>query len=257
MKYREKHCKLPWERWSEFIKKIEPFLRLLEIVVMLYSAIAISGYANQLTKVQVEIARADIQPDFSIQEIAYSIGGNEEEGSTVAVQVENLGGRCKNVSVKVLCGIDFSYCVDHDTKFTPFEKVRIWVPQFFSSSMKTGANEGLILTTFSKNNQKEYYEADKELLWGNSYTDVGLLQRNTYVWIQYDDILNEHYDCYFQVNSTSQRSLSVKDGKTIFDDYFEQYDDYFEEKKNENARVLIDELTAENICKTAGLEKRS
>ena len=64
MKYREKHCKLPWERWSEFIKKIEPFLRLLEIVVMLYSAIAISGYANQLTKVQVEIARADIQPDF-------------------------------------------------------------------------------------------------------------------------------------------------------------------------------------------------
>ena len=31
----------------------------------------------------------------------------------------------------------------------------------------------------------------------------------------------------------------------------------FEEKKNENARVLIDELTAENICKTAGLEKRS
>ena len=141
MKYREKHCKLPWERWSEFIKKIEPFLRLLEIVVMLYSAIAISGYANQLTKVQVEIARADIQPDFSIQEIAYSIGGNEEEGSTVAVQVENLGGRCKNVSVKALCGIDFSYCVDHDTKFTPFEKVRIWVPQFFSSSMKTGANE--------------------------------------------------------------------------------------------------------------------
>lgn len=224
---------------------------------MLYSAIAISGYANQLTKVQVEIARADIQPDFSIQEIAYSIGGNEEEGSTVAVQVENLGGRCKNVSVKALCGIDFSYCVDHDTKFTPFEKVRIWVPQFFSSSMKTGANEGLILTTFSKNNQKEYYEADRELLWGNSYTDVGLLQRNTYVWIQYDDILNEHHDCYFQVNSTSQRSLSVKDGKTIFDDYFEQYDDYFEEKKNENARVLIDELTAENICKTAGLEKRS
>lgn len=86
---------------------------------------------------------------------------------------------------------------------------------------------------------------------------VGLLQRNTYVWIQYDDILNEHHDCYFQVNSTSQRSLSVKDGKTIFDDYFEQYDDHFEEKKNENARVLIDELTAENICKTAGLEKRS
>lgn len=72
----------------------------------------------------------------------------------MAVQVENLGGRCKNVSVKALCGIDFSYCVDHDTKFTPFEKVRIWVPQFFSSSMKTGANEGLILTTFSKNNQK-------------------------------------------------------------------------------------------------------
>lgn len=145
MKYRGKHYKSSSERWGKSIKRAEPFLRLLEIVVMLYSAIAISGYANQLTKVQVEIARADIQPDFSIQEMAYSIGGNEEEGSTVAVQVENLGGRCKNVSVKVLCGIDFSYCVDHDTKFTPFEKVRIWVPAVFFFVHENGCERGSYL----------------------------------------------------------------------------------------------------------------
>ena len=66
MKYRGKHYKSSSERWGKSIKRAEPFLRLLEIVVMLYSAIAISGYANQLTKVQVEIARADIQPDFSM-----------------------------------------------------------------------------------------------------------------------------------------------------------------------------------------------
>ena len=47
MKYRGKHYKSSSERWGKSIKRAEPFLRLLEIVVMLYSAIAISGYANQ------------------------------------------------------------------------------------------------------------------------------------------------------------------------------------------------------------------
>lgn len=45
MKYRGKHYKSSSERWGKSIKRAEPFLRLLEIVVMLYSAIAISGYA--------------------------------------------------------------------------------------------------------------------------------------------------------------------------------------------------------------------
>ena len=43
MKYRGKHYKSSSERWGKSIKRAEPFLRLLEIVVMLYSAIAISG----------------------------------------------------------------------------------------------------------------------------------------------------------------------------------------------------------------------
>lgn len=213
----------------EFLKEIEPVLRLVEVGFVIWGTIYVSTKANHIAEMQLEIDKANIQPVFEITEEITSNSKGEENANSV-VTISNTSGTCSNIEISTACFITVYYFQD----VIGLEK-NIKLKDFYYTKIMSGNSQGEICTMVGENNWKKYYEMFSQCLTSKEI-DTGYLKLSKYIKVTYKDEINDMHTKYYEVDSITTKSIDEEFGRMVFEKY-----------QNLDSELHVDELSVEKL----------
>lgn len=214
-----------------FLKEIESLFRLIEVIFVVVATVFVSTKANSIAEMELSVEKASIQPQFEVVENIEN-GNSGEKNTNSVLTISNLGGKCENVDIEVMCIIEFTYYEDTD-----FIKKYIKLENFYFEYFWGGSNNGKICEIKDEDNWKKYCEFSKQVLFSKEI-ECGYVDLNKYVKISYEDQLGEEHELYFEVNSINSRMLNLEEGIRLFKEYNDIKD-----------KISMDDLQIDNFLK--------
>lgn len=214
------------------LKKLEPIFRLIEVFCALFATIFISVRANNIAELQVEMARADTQPEFEINEILCE----NEEGESNAeawVKISKLSGKCSNIDINAICFARL--CFYNADEFIQ-ENFRL--DGFFFANKVIGSVTGELREIGYRNNWKKINDFSQEVL-QSSKLEMGYIEPIQFLKISYDDAYGESHTNYYKFDSMYCTEINNVEGENIFKDYYQT------DKKLDIDELRIDDLIAQ------------
>lgn len=217
------------QKFLDFLKDIEPLLRLIEVSFVVCGTIFVSAKANKIAEMELNVEKAALQPEFEvIESISDSDLGEENVNSILSIS--NVGGRCKNIDIDTICILEIIYfdnmsSVSRKYKLEDFYFVKRW----------TGLNSGVICNIMNNYNWNKYCIFAKQVL-DCEKLDSGFTNLYKYVRLSYEDQLSETHIQYYKVNGIYTELLSEDQGLARF----KEYDDIEES-------ISLDQLTIDNL----------
>lgn len=215
------------------------------VITMMISVfgVYISYKANEMSRLQAEIAKNNSLPNFVIENKTEE---DEDTGEIVdtVIEITNLEGRLNNYSSDVITFLQCQY-IDKDNNYYEAD---IPVQNYYIVNVRNGTGVGVIeekktMSNYSemevlKNNIRNYMQKhDDESMY---------FSLNSYLKVSYTDLLNEKEILYYKVNSEKVDLLNESVGGEKFELYKEQLKAGigidFNKKQNISCEMLIDKI---------------
>lgn len=216
-------------KFLDFLKDIEPLLRLIEVSIVVGGTVFVSTKANKIAEMELNVEKAALQPEFQVMEYISDSDLGEENVNSI-LSISNVGGHCKNIEIDTICILEIIYwdnmsSVSKKYKLEDFYFMRSW----------TGMNSGLICNIKNNYNWNKYCIFANQVL-NSEELDSGFTNLYKYVRLSYEDQLGETHIQYYNVNGIYTELLSQDEGLARF----KEYDDI-------EGSFSIDQLTIDNL----------
>ena len=223
---------------------------VITIVVSL-SSVFVAIKANDIYKMQAEIARNSALPMIEIDErVEKSSGGSWEESSII--EISNLSGKMNNYHAEV---ITFLVCGYFDSEMAEYENVEIPIESYYLLGIKEGVTTDIIERKDSIGNYSKIEKLKKEIIQFNSDNENGQSIDpiiRSYLKISYLDLLNEEQELYYLLDMIDVKMIDSQVGQAKFDKYKMLTEKNFSINTNRFDEVSVNDVL-DNIEKILGL----
>lgn len=223
---------------------------VITIVVSL-SSVFVAIKANDIYKMQAEIARNSALPMIEIDErVEKSSGGSWEESSII--EISNLSGKMNNYHAEV---ITFLVCGYFDSEMAEYENVEIPIESYYLLGIKEGVTTDIIERKDSIGNYSKIEKLKKEIIQFNSDNENGQSIDpiiRSYLKISYLDLLNEDQELYYLLDMIDVKMIDSQVGQAKFDKYKMLTEKNFSINTNRFDEVSVNDVL-DNIEKILGL----
>lgn len=190
---------------------------VITIVVSL-SSVFVAIKANNIYKMQAEIARNSALPMIEIDErIEENRGGTWEESSII--EISNSSGKMNNYHATVITFLDCGY---FENEIAEYEEVEIPIENYYLLGIKEGGATGIIERKDSIGNYTKIEKLKEEITQFNQENENGKKIDpivKSYMKISYLDLLNEQQELYYLLDSIDVKMIDSKLGQAKFDKY--------------------------------------
>lgn len=224
---------------KEYKIKWEAIITVIIGIVGVY----ISYKANEMSRLQAEIAKNNSLPNFAIENKKEI---DEETGKVIdtVIEITNLEGRLNNYSSNVITFLQCDY-IDEDKNYY---EVDVPIENYYIVNVREGTSIGLIekkktVSNYSamellKNNIRDYVQVNNE---ESMYSSL-----ISYLKISYTNLLNEKETLYYKVDFEKVDLLDESAGREKFEIYRtglkEKLGIDFNEDQNVSCETLIDKI---------------
>ena len=197
--------------------------------------------ANNISKMQAEIARNSVLPSFNIDEkIEESDGFGWKESSII--EISNLSGKMNNYQAEV---ITFLHCGYFGNELVEYEIVDIPIESYYILGVKHGTSNGIIEEKETLGNYDKVKKLKEAILQFNRENQNGQsisAQVQTYLKITYLDLLNENQEIYYLINPIAVKMINVESGQFQFDKYSKLIESNFAINPNRFDEISVNEV---------------
>lgn len=199
-------------RVISFLNRIEPLLRLIEVVIVGFGTVFVSVKANEIAEMQLDVDKASLQPEFEIVETIENSDFGEENVNSV-LTVSNVKGICRNIDIETICILELNYL----DNMSPVSK-KFKLEDFYFNRIWTGENSDIICIAKNEYNWEKYCVFSKEVLHSEKL-DCGFTNIFKYLKVSYVDQLDNRHIKYYKVNGIYTELLSEDEGLARFKEY--------------------------------------
>lgn len=190
---------------------------VITIVVSL-SSVFVAIKANNIYKMQAEIAKNSALPMIEIDErIEESRGGSWEESSII--EISNLSGKMNNYHATVITFLDCGY---FENETAEYEEVEIPIENYYLLGIKEGIATGIIERKDSIGNYTKIEKLKEKIIQFNKENENGKKIDpivKSYLKISYLDLLNEQQELYYLLDLIDVKMIDSELGQAKFDKY--------------------------------------
>ena len=196
---------------EKFLNKWEILITIIISITSIFLAIK----ANEMTKIQTEVARNSSLPNIQVVEKNLI---NEKTGKTddSIIQISNLNGRLNNYESRIVTFLKCSYL---DNKNNVYEE-EIPIFNYYIIGRQVG-----ILKAFwkkkitGKNSNKIKKDDGKKILQYNDSDSSLYVEIESYLCVSYIDILGEKHRIYYLTDVFESKLITEKEGQNKFEIY--------------------------------------
>lgn len=201
---KEKLAKISWE--------------VLITIIISLTGIFVSIKANNISKLQTEIARCSALPTIEVDEKIQECSGVGWEESSI-IEISNLSGQMNNYQAEA---ISFLTCGYFASDTAEYMVVDIPILNYYLVNIREGTITGLIETKDTAGNYNKIKKLQNVIRKINSENESGqsidtIIQ--TYLKISYTDLLNEKHTSYYLLDPTSEKMIDSETGQTQFENF--------------------------------------
>lgn len=190
---------------------------VITIVVSL-SSVFVAIKANNIYKMQAEIAKSSALPIIEIDErVEESSGGDWKESSII--EILNLSGKMNNYHAEVITFLDCGY---FESETAEYENVEIPIENYYLLGIKKGVATGIIEKKDSIGNYSKIENLKEKIKQFNSENENGQSIDpvvRSYLKVSYLDLLNEKQELYYLLDMIDVKMIDAQVGKAKFDKY--------------------------------------
>lgn len=223
---------------------------IITIVVSL-SSVFVAIKANNIYKLQAEIARNSALPMIEIDErIEESRGGGWEKSSII--EISNSSGKMNNYHATVITFLDCGY---FENEIAEYEEVEIPIENYYLLGIKEGVATGIIERKDSIGNYTKIEKLKEEIKQFNKENENGRKIDpivESYLKISYLDLLNEQQELYYLLDMIDVKMIDSELGQAKFDKYQLLTEKNFSINTNNFDEVSVNEVL-DNIEKILSL----
>ena len=186
-------------------KIIDIFLRIAEIIVVLFGSVYLMNKANEISIMQLNVSKINSQPNFNIL-----IKRSKEdilETDSMVIEIENDGLNAENINIEMLPVLAIT-CKYKNDKF--YRNIKMNIKNFYSG-IRYNKKVGLIESFHDYKSFDKYLNLYFEFLQDEEID--GFVEFNTLIRITYVDIFDEPHIKYYKMNETSVSYLPVSSGE--------------------------------------------
>lgn len=218
----------------EFVKKWE----VLITVIISITSIFLATKANEMTKVQTEVARNSSLPNIQVVE------EEECEGTYDSViEISNLEGKINNYSSRIVTFLSCSYIDAEDD----FYEEEIPIFNYYIIGTESGKNIGVLEKRATGGNSVKINKLLQTILEYNKRTSESLyVEINSYLCISYIDVLGENQKIYYRTNLHDSKLINEEEGQRkieIYDKLFAANEGIDPNRSNEiDVQLLVNKI---------------
>ena len=214
---------------------------IIVTVIISLTSVFVAIKANNISKMQAEIARNSVLPSFNIDEkIKESDVFGWKESSII--EISNLSGKMNNYQAKV---ITFLHCGYFESELADYEIVDIPIESYYIMGVKYGTTNGIIEEKETLGNYDKVKKLEEAIIQFNRANQNGQsinAQVQSYLKITYLDLLNENQEIYYLIDPIVVKMISVESGQFQFDKYNKLTESKFTINPNRFDEISVNEV---------------
>ena len=170
--------------------------------------------ANEMTKIQTEVARNSSLPNIQVVEKNLI---NEKTGKTddSIIQISNLNGRLNNYESRIVTFLKCSYL---DNKNNVYEE-EIPIFNYYIIGRQSGNTEGILEEKITGKNSNKIKKMMEKILQYNDSDSSLYVEIESYLCVSYIDILGEKHRIYYLTDVFESKLITEKEGQNKFEIY--------------------------------------
>ncbi len=207
-------------------------------IIISITGLYISYKANEMTKIQTELARSSSLPNIQVERIEVKDDKTGNSYETV-IEITNLEGKINNYSSRIVTFLSCNY-LDEDLNYYS-EEVPIF--NYYILGGKSGKKTGLLEQRTTLGNFNTIKQLQNGVIEYNRASGESLsLKINTYLQIVYKDLLNDEQSIYYSIDEFNIEVIDDEDGKKKFDKYDELAKYNYGINPNRESIIQVEEL---------------
>lgn len=209
--------------------------------VISFTSIFVAIKANNISKMQAEIARNSALPMIEVEEKIKE--GNDigwEESSVI--EISNLSGKMNNYQAEVVTFLSCGYFAGEAAEY---EVVDIPIENYYLLNTKEGTATGIIERKDSIGNYAKVKKLNEAILQFNKENQEGKSidsRLQSYLKISYLDLLNEKQVLYYSLDMIDVKLIDSDIGEMQFDKYNRLTEDDIGVNTNRLEEVSVEEV---------------
>ena len=195
---------------EKFLNKWEILITIIISITSIFLAIK----ANEMTKIQTEVARNSSLPNIQVVEKNLI---NEKTGKTddSIIQISNLNGRLNNYESRIVTFLKCSYL---DNKNNVYEE-EIPIFNYYIIGRQSGNTEGILEEKITGKNSNKIKKMMEKILQYNDSDSSLYVEIESYLCVSYIDILGEKHRIYYLTDVFESKLITEKEGQNKFEIY--------------------------------------
>ena len=216
-------------------------------MVIGFSGVFIATQTYQTNKIQTEVARNSVLPDFVInEEVLYD---EETEKSTdMVIEISNLEGRLNNYHSNIVTVLQCQYVDEEANEY----QAELPVENYYIVGNRSGKSTGSIEKRRTAGNYLKWQKLETDIRNYTQNSGISSLSAvlKSYVKISYTNLLGEKEEIYYQVDSFQTELMDKENGQNKFENYNLLCESNLGINFNEAKEVQVVDLI-NTICGTA------
>lgn len=195
---------------EKFLNKWEILITIIISITSIFLAIK----ANEMTKIQTEVARNSSLPNIQVVEKNLI---NEKTGKTddSIIQISYLNGRLNNYESRIVTFLKCSYL---DNKNNVYEE-EIPIFNYYIIGRQSGNTEGILEEKITGKNSNKIKKMMEKILQYNDSDSSLYVEIESYLCVSYIDILGEKHRIYYLTDVFESKLITEKEGHNKFEIY--------------------------------------
>ena len=187
---------------EKFLNKWEILITIIISITSIFLAIK----ANEMTKIQTEVARNSSLPNIQVVEKNLI---NEKTGKTddSIIQISNLNGRLNNYESRIVTFLKCSYL---DNKNNVYEE-EIPIFNYYIIGRQSGNTEGILEEKITGKNSNKIKKMMEKILQYNDSDSSLYVEIESYLCVSYIDILGEKHRIYYLTDVFESKLITEKE----------------------------------------------
>lgn len=201
------------------IRKFINRWEVLITIIISITSIFLGVKANEMTKIQTEVAKNSSLPNIQVTEKEI-IDEQTETAYDSVIKISNLDGRINNYSSRVVTFLKCSYL---DEKDNLYEK-EVPIFNYYIIGNKSGEIKGVLEEKTTGKNREKIIDLLKKIIENNKNGETSLYAEvNSYVCVSYIDILGKEQEMYYITDMFDSQMIDEEEGKNKFKIYDKSY----------------------------------
>lgn len=220
------------------IRKFINRWEVLITIIISITSIFLGVKANEMTKIQTEVAKNSSLPNIQVTEKEI-IDEQTETAYDSVIKISNLDGRINNYSSRVVTFLKCSYL---DEKDNLYEK-EVPIFNYYIIGNKSGEIKGVLEEKTTGKNREKIIDLLKKIIENNKNGETSLYAEvNSYVCVSYIDILGKEQEMYYITDMFDSQMIDEEEGKNKFKIYDKLSEENIGINPNRNENIKVEML---------------